>query len=59
MQPQDWKDSDCRRAGREGMPTHIVLRSGSVFDDSAWRIMVERVSKYRIFDDELSWGDYS
>lgn len=43
----------------KGKPTHIALRIGSVFDDSAWRIMMERIPKYRIFDDEMSWGDFS
>ena len=44
---------------QKGMPTHIALRTGSVFDDSAWKIMVERIPRYRIFDDELAWGDYT
>ena len=44
---------------RKGKPTHIAMRAGSVFDDSAWKLLKWRVPKYRIYDDELAWGDYS
>ena len=44
---------------KKGMPTHIALRTGSVFDDSAWKIMVERIPRYTIYDDEMAWGDYT
>eukprot|EP00578_Thalassiosira_sp_NH16_P013169 CAMPEP_0181125444 /NCGR_PEP_ID=MMETSP1071-20121207/27055_1 /TAXON_ID=35127 /ORGANISM="Thalassiosira sp., Strain NH16" /LENGTH=364 /DNA_ID=CAMNT_0023210891 /DNA_START=123 /DNA_END=1217 /DNA_ORIENTATION=- len=43
---------------RKGMPDHIAIRTGSVFDDSAWQLLSERVPKYRIYDDE-AWVDYS
>lgn len=39
-----------------GMPTHIGLRTGTVFDEAAWRMPTERVPKYRVLDDELAWG---
>mmetsp|Transcript_32898 Transcript_32898/g.69220 ORF Transcript_32898/g.69220 Transcript_32898/m.69220 type:complete len:425 (-) Transcript_32898:703-1977(-) len=42
----------------KGRPTHIALRTGSVFDDSAWRLFVERVPKYGMYNDE-DWGDYT
>ncbi|KAL7538831.1 hypothetical protein ACHAXR_008824 [Thalassiosira sp. AJA248-18] len=42
-----------------GKPSHIALRTGSVFDDSAWRILVERVPKYGMFDDGVTWVDYT
>ena len=40
------------------LPDHHLARAGKVFDDSAWRLLCDRVPKYRIFDDELDWGDY-
>lgn len=42
-----------------GLPTHIAPRAGNTFDDSAWRLLRERVPKYRVFDDEAAWGDYT
>ena len=42
-----------------GMPTHIATRKGTVFDDSAWKALTERVPKYRIYDDDQAWGDYT
>ncbi|KAL7536052.1 hypothetical protein ACHAWF_005349 [Thalassiosira exigua] len=38
---------------------HYASRPGVVFDDSAWKILIRRVPKYRMFDDELAWGDYT
>ena len=43
----------------KGMPTHIAMRTGTVFDDSAWKLLTERVPKYRIYDDDQAWGDYT
>lgn len=41
-----------------GKPEHLATRSGTVYDDSAWQLLCNRVPKYRIFNDELAWGDY-
>ena len=41
------------------MPTHIVLHTWSVFDDSAWKIMMEQIPRYRIYDDGMASGDYA
>jgi len=42
-----------------GMPFHFAATPGTVFDDSAWKLLCDRVPKYRVFDDEISWGDYT
>ena len=42
-----------------GMPTHIAMRTGAVFDDSAWKLLTGRVPKYRIYDDDQAWGDFT
>ena len=42
-----------------GMPPHIAMRTGTVFDDTAWKFLSDRVPKYRIYEDEEAWGDYS
>ena len=42
-----------------GKPSHFAASPGTVFDDSAWKLLCDRVPKYRVFDDELSWGDYT
>lgn len=44
---------------RMGKPTHVASRPGVVFDDLAWRLLRDRVPKYRIYDDQLAWGDYT
>jgi len=46
-------------ASAAGKPTHFAAVPGTVFDDSAWKLLRDRVPKYRVFDDELSWGDYT
>ena len=42
-----------------GLPVHIAPRVGGVRDGSAWEILAGRVPKYRVFDDEAAWGDYT
>jgi len=42
----------------KGKPFHFATITGKVFDDSAWRLLCDRVPKYRIYNDELDWGDY-
>lgn len=42
-----------------GLPAHIAPRVGEVRDVSAWEILAGRVPKYRAFDDEVAWGDYT
>jgi len=43
----------------DGKPLHLAATSGTVFDESAWKLLCDRVPKYRAFDDALSWGDYT
>jgi len=41
------------------MPTHIAMRTGTVYDNSGWKLLTERVPKYRMYDDESAWGEYT
>ena len=42
----------------KGKPFHFASISGKVFDDSAWRLLCDRVPKYSMYNDEENWGDY-
>jgi len=42
-----------------GMPTHITMRTGTVYADSAWKLLTERVPKYRMYNDKSTWGEYT
>ena len=42
-----------------GMPTHIAMRTGTVYDNSIWKLLTDRVPKYRMYDDESAWGEYT
>ena len=53
----DW----CNKKGtglREDVPEHILPRPGSVYDDTAWKLLTKYVPKYRLYED-LGWKDYS
>ena len=51
--------NDYPWCGDDYVPTfHFATIPGKVFDDSAWRLLCDRVPKYRIYNDELDWGDY-
>mmetsp|Transcript_23519 Transcript_23519/g.32991 ORF Transcript_23519/g.32991 Transcript_23519/m.32991 type:complete len:410 (+) Transcript_23519:54-1283(+) len=41
----------------EDWPDHVRIRRGQVYDDSAWKFLIENVPKYRVFD-EIEWTDY-
>ena len=43
----------------DGKPLHFAATPGTVFDESAWKLLCDRMPKYRAFDDALSWGDYT
>ena len=43
----------------DGKPLHFAATPGTVFDESAWKLLRDRMPKYRAFDDALSWGDYT
>lgn len=60
-----WRKNACnKRTGKTQtlkemtLPDHHLARAGKVFDDSAWRLLCDRVPKYNIYNDELDWGDY-
>ena len=37
---------------------HILPQPGSVYDDTAWKLLTQHVPKYRLYDD-FGWKDYS
>ena len=37
---------------------HIFPRPGSVYDDTAWKLLTRHVPKYRLYDD-FGWKEYS
>ena len=51
----------CNKEGtglKESVKEHILPRPGSVYDDTAWKLLTRHVPKYRLYDD-FGWKDYS
>ena len=37
---------------------HLLLRPGTIHDDLAWKILITKVPKYRMYDSK-EWYDYT
>ena len=51
---------DGNSISNEGVVKHSWPRSGTVFDDTAWKFFISKVPKYSIYDnDNDDWKDYT